>query len=235
MSSPFLPIPSLRLALVAGLLSTSTWTLAAGDGLAALGQFLAKTQSGSASFTQTVAAPKSVAAAAQGPGRYKVSTGQFAFARPNRFRFDYQTPYQQTIVADGKTLWFYDHDLAQITASSQAAALQNTPATVITGARSVADLQKQFHLINLPVAQASPISTAAGLLWVEAKPKTTGGTIVSLKVGMEPSPAGVQLKVIEVLDSLGQRSVMEFSGLKAAAAPHRFRFTPPAGVTVMEQ
>jgi outer membrane lipoprotein carrier protein len=181
-----------------------------------------------------VAAPPS-AAAASSQGRYSVSTGQFAFARPNRFRFDYQTPYAQTIVADGKTLWFYDHDLAQVTVSSQAAVLQNTPAAVITGARSVADLQKQFHLSNLAAAQAPPISAAAGLLWVEAKPKTTGGTIVSLKVGLASSPAGVQLKVIEVLDSLGQRSVMEFSGVQAAAAPHRFRFTPPAGVAVLRQ
>ena len=73
------------------------------------------------------------------------------------------------------------------------------------------------------------------MLWVEAKPKTTGSTVVSLKVGLQRNAQGVQLKVIEVLDSLGQRSVMEFSGLKAAAAPHRFRFTPPAGVTVMQQ
>ena len=164
--------------LMLALLGIGSAACAAEDGLAALGKFLTQTQSGSAVFTQTVAAPKSVngASADSAQGRYKVSTGQFAFARPNRFRFDYQKPYAQTIVADGHTLWFYDHDLEQVTASPQAQALQNTPAALLTNARSLADLEKTFTVKNLSAAQVPPLSAAAGLLWVEAKPKTAGSS-----------------------------------------------------------
>ena len=45
----------------------------------------------------------------------KTSSGTFEFQRPNRFRFDYSKPFEQTIVADGETLWLYDKDLNQVT------------------------------------------------------------------------------------------------------------------------
>ena len=221
-------------ALAAVLLSLGNAAMAAGDGLAALGQFLAQTQSGAANFVQTVAAPKS-SVSAQAQGRFQVSTGRFAFARPNKFRFDYQSPYAQTIVADGQTLWFYDPDLAQVTASAQAQALQNTPAALITNARSLADLQKQFSLQAIGAKQAPPVAGAVDLLWVEAKPKAAGGTVISLRVGLAQSAAGVQLKVLEVQDSLGQRSIMEFSSMSAHAPAADFRFSPPAGVAVLRQ
>ena len=226
--------------LMLALLGIGSAACAAEDGLAALGKFLAQTQSGSAAFTQTVAAPKSAVAAqdkAQGQvqARLKVSTGQFAFARPNRFRFDYQQPYAQTIVADGKTLWFYDHDLAQVSASDQAQALQNTPAALLTNARNLADLQKTFTLQNISAAQVPPLSAAQGLLWVQAKPKAAGGTVISVNIGLAQNTAGVQLKMLDVQDSLGQRSIMEFGRMDATVPAARFQFKPPAGVAVLQQ
>ena len=228
--------------LMLALLGIGNAACAAEDGLAALGKFLAQTQSGSAAFTQTVAGPKSAAAAqdkaqgqVQAQARLKVSTGQFAFARPNRFRFDYQQPYAQTIVADGKTLWFYDHDLAQVSASDQAQALQNTPAALLTNARNLADLQKTFTLQNISAAQVPPLSAAQGLLWVQAKPKAAGGTVISVNIGLAQNTAGVQLKMLDVQDSLGQRSIMEFGRMDATVPAARFQFKPPAGVAVLQQ
>lgn len=226
----------LHLALALGMTATSSLAGAAEDGLAALGQFLAQAQSGSAAFTQTVAAPKSkTAEQGQAQGRIQVSTGQFAFARPNRFRFDYQKPYAQTIVADGKTLWFYDQDLEQVTASPQAQALQNTPAALLTNARSLADLQKTFTVQNLSAAQIPPLSAAQGLLWVQAKPKAAGGTVLSVGIGLAKQGSSVQLKMLDVQDSLGQRSITEFGRMDAAVPAAKFQFKPPAGVAVLQQ
>ena len=226
----------LHLALALGLTAASSLAGAAEDGLAALGQFLAQAQSGSAAFTQTVAAPKSkTAEQGKAQGRFQVSTGQFAFARPNRFRFDYQKPYAQTIVADGQTLWFYDQDLEQVTASPQAQALQNTPAALLTNARSLADLQKTFTVQNLAAAQTPPLSAAKGLLWVQAKPKVAGGTVLSVGIGLAKQGSSVQLKMLDVQDSLGQRSIMEFGRMDAAVPAAKFQFKPPAGVAVLQQ
>ena len=74
-------------------------------------------------FTQTVTAPPK-----QGQAAWtKTSTGSFVFMRPGRFRFDYQKPFPQTLVADGQTFWLYDPDIGQATARSQAQALGSTP------------------------------------------------------------------------------------------------------------
>src|SRR5690242_10909353 len=43
------------------------------------------------------------------------SSGRFAFARPGKFRWAYEKPRQQLLVADGTKLWIYDPDLQQVT------------------------------------------------------------------------------------------------------------------------
>src|SRR5690606_6717645 len=40
------------------------------------------------------------------------SEGSVQLQRPGRFRWDYETPYRQLIIADGQFLWTYDEDLA---------------------------------------------------------------------------------------------------------------------------
>ena len=53
------------------------------------------------------------------------------FSARDDFCFDYRKPFEQTIVADGQTLWFYDVDLNQVTQRPQAQALGNTPAALL--------------------------------------------------------------------------------------------------------
>ena len=70
-------------------------------GIESLESFVKNTRSGRASFTQTVTAPAKDGQTA----RSKNSSGQFEFLRPNRFKFVYQKPFEQSIVSDGQTLW----------------------------------------------------------------------------------------------------------------------------------
>ena len=74
------------------------------DSLETLAQFLQGTRSARADFTQSVQQPPREGQAL----RPKVSSGQFAFLRPARFRFEYQRPYPQLLLGDGTTLWVYD-------------------------------------------------------------------------------------------------------------------------------
>src|SRR5262245_40201567 len=68
-----------------------------------LENFIKTAKSGKAEFTQVVTAPPRDGQAA----RTRTSTGTFEFQRPNRFRFVYRKPFEQTIVADGQTLWLH--------------------------------------------------------------------------------------------------------------------------------
>ena len=138
------------------------------DGLNDLEKFLTSTQSGSAGFTQTVTSPARTGEAAP---RAKPSSGRFEFLRPDRFRFDYKKPFEQTIVADGQTLWLLDVDLNQVTARKQASVLGSTPAALIASAADIKALQVDFVLTNaadkddLEWVLATPKANSASRIW----------------------------------------------------------------------
>lgn len=178
-------------------------------------------QAGRAEFSQTVTSPPKDGQAA----RTKTSSGSFEFQRPGRFKFTYKKPFEQTIVADGQTLWLYDVDLNQVTQRSQAQALGSTPAALLASAPDLAALKADFTLENGPDQD--------GLQWVQATPKAKDGQLKSVRVGF----AGEQLAALDIQDSFGQRSVIRFSGLQALPSlpASVFQFKPPAGADVVKQ
>jgi len=196
-----------------------SWPVRA-DGLQALETFLREVHSAQASFTQVVTSPRR---ASDGVARSKTSSGRFEFLRPGRFRFEYTRPFAQTIVADGQTLWLYDADLNQVTARAQKDALGSTPAALIA---SGTDLRALGELFDIRAAPAQD-----GMEWVEARPKARDGQLQNVRVGFK---AG-QLAVLEIADSLGQRSVISFSQWQGNAPlrAEQFRFQPPAGASVI--
>ncbi len=199
--------------------------LAWAGGLGSLEQFVKSTRSGKAEFTQEVTAP-----AKQGqPPRSKTQSGSFEFQRPGKFRFDYRKPFEQTIVADGQTLWLYDVDLNQVTARKQEQVLGSTPAAIIAAAPDLKALEKDFTLAEEP--------NQDGQQWVKATPKASDGQLRSIRVGFKPGANGPQLGTLDILDNFGQRSVLRFSAFEvnAAVAAGSFQFKPPAGADVIRQ
>jgi outer membrane lipoprotein carrier protein len=190
-----------------------------------LESFVKTVKSGHADFTQVVTSPPRPGQAA----RSKTSSGTFEFLRPNRFRFMYQKPFQQSIVADGQTLWLYDADLNQVTARKQSLVLGSTPAALIAAAPDLQALRADFNLQDAPDQD--------GLQWVVATPKAKDGPLESVRVGFRPSDKGSELAVLEILDSFGQRSVLTFSQLQVnlPLAADAFKFEPPAGADVVRQ
>lgn len=183
------------------------------DAVATLKDFVADVKSGRAAFTQTVVSPDGA--------KKKTSSGSFEFLRPNRFRFAYEKPFEQLIVADGHKVWVHDVELNQVTSRRLAQALGATPAVILAGG----SLDKDFML----EAQ----SPRDGLEWVKATPRATDSTFQAVRIGFK----GRELAVIEIADNFGQRSLLQFSQFAANVpiAPERFRFTPPAGADVIEQ
>lgn len=199
-------------------------------GLNALEEFLKSTRSGKAEFSQVVTSPPKTESADKVAGKVKNSSGIFEFVRPNRFKFLYKKPFEQTIVADGTTLWLYDVDLNQVTARKQAQALGSTPAALIATAPNLKALEAEFSLLDAPEAN--------GLQWVVATPKAKDGQLQSIRVGFKTAVGkGVTLAAMEILDSFGQRSVLNFSKveLNPAFGVEAFNFKPPAGADVIRQ
>mgnify|MGYP006204760059 CR=1 FL=1 len=190
------------------------------DGLKDLEKFLREVNSAQASFTQVVTSPKRTS---ETVARSKTSSGRFEFLRPNRFRFEYTKPFEQTIVADGQTLWLYDVDLNQVTARKQQEVLGSTPAALIAAGTDLRALSEVFDLKAAPAQD--------GMEWLEARPRSKDGQLQSVRVGFRQG----QLTALEIADSLGQRSVLTFSQWQGNAplTAERFRFQAPAGADVI--
>ena len=194
------------------------------DGLESLGQFLKQARSGRAQFSQVVTSPSK---AGQVP-RVKTSSGSFEFQRPGKFRFTYRKPFEQTLLADGQTLWLHDVELNQVTARKQTEVLSSTPAALLTSAADLQALKADFQFAAEPDRD--------GLQWVRATPLVADGQIRSVMVGLRRVAAGPELAVLDVQDSLGQRSVLTFSAfeLNPVLSGNTFVFKTPAGADVIK-
>jgi outer membrane lipoprotein carrier protein len=184
------------------------------DAVDTLREFVRDVKTGRANFTQTVTSPDGA--------KKKTSSGSFEFARPNRFRFAYTKPFAQLIVADGQKVWIHDADLNQVSSRKIDQALGATPAALLTGGA----LDKDFDL--------SPQPAKDGLEWAQATPKAKEGAVFqSLRVGFK----GKELAAVEIVDSFGQKSLLQFSQLASNAElpADTFKFTVPKGADVIEQ
>ncbi len=151
----------------------------------------------------------------------EISRGTLMLLRPNRFRWDYQEPYKQQIVADGRRLWLYDEDLAQVVVKPLDAALGDTPAMLLSGSGAIED---RFTLKELP-------ERGDGLAWVQLTPKQKDTGFEVVRLGFDAH----DLRRMELVDGFGQVTRMRFDDVvrDPAIKPAAFRFVPPPGVDVI--
>jgi outer membrane lipoprotein carrier protein len=192
----------------------------AGEGMDRLQAFFSEKGAMRAQFVQTVQG----AAFAQ-PGE---SSGVLTMQRPGKFRWDYQKPYQQQIIADGKNLWIFDVDLDQVVVKPMDEALGDTPALLLSGDGSVSE---RFDIKELADLEGN--GREGDLLWVQLSPKQTDTGFQQMRLGFGER----HLLKMELVDGFGQTTTMTFSNIeKGLELPaDTFRFVPPEGVDVIGQ
>lgn len=158
-------------------------------------------------------------------GTAKVSnsaSGTFVFARPGKFIWTYQKPYEQLLQADGEKLYIYDKDLNQVTVKPLGDALGSSPAAILFGSN---DLEKNFTL--------KEAGAKGGLEWLEAIPKAKDTSFERIGIGLKD---GVP-QAMELRDSFGQVSLLSFSKFEKnpPMAAGQFRFVVPKDADVFQQ
>jgi len=197
----------LALTLIAAALLPLTAQAAA---IAQLKAFVAGSKTLSANFSQVVTNQNKVDNA----------SGTLEISRPGKFRWNYTKPYEQLIVGDGKRLWVYDKELAQVTTRPLDAALGSSPAAVLAGSNAI----ERDYLLR-------EIGRQGNIEWLAANPKKSENSFQAIRMGFSDN----NLVAMELTDNFGNLTKLSFSDMKknpAIAADH-FRFVPPKGVDVM--
>ena len=149
------------------------------------------------------------------------SSGRVALSAPKLFRWEYRNPYEQLIVADGRKVWIYEPDLQQATVRDQGAEEQNSPLAALF---EPAKLDARFNV--------SEAAADAGLQWLLLTPKSQGDAgFQSAKLGF----GNVGLAKMEVIDAVGQRTEISFSGWKRnpSFTGGTFKYVPGKDVDVV--
>lgn len=189
------------------------------EAVQSLSRFLSEVQTAQAVFVQRVQEPSREGR----PGRVKLSSGELAFARPNRFRLQYLKPYAQTLVADGRQIWFHDQDLEQVTVRPQSVELERTALGAIATVTQLSILEQSYRIKALPDDQS--------MSWLALEPKSVDATVRALRLGWRDG----QLARMVVEDALGQRTEWTLSHwqINPKLSGGQFVFSPPAGVEVI--
>jgi len=132
-------------------------------------------------------------------GRMVESQGMLYLKRPGKFRWEYDSPVKQIIIADGKRVWLHDLELDQVSHQSQGKALNGTPAQLLT---TDEPLKRHFKVF--------PWSNGDEREWVELQPKEEDTQVVKIRIGF----VGERLDTLLMEDSFGQLTRFTFSGTK---------------------
>jgi len=199
--------------LLASLLAPATWAQGAEDAVACVDAYLASLKTLSANFNQVVRSRDDQVA--------DRASGTLSLSRPDRFRWDYQQPYLQTIVADGKRLWLYDSDLEQVTVRDLEQGLGSTPAMLLSGAGKVGEA-----FVSVGVQRQGDWT------WCRLRPKQDGSDFEQVSLAFDRSGG---IAAMELRDKLGQATVIEFGAVRRNLPldERLFRFEPPPGADVI--
>ena len=201
----------LRAALAVACLFTASAHAAALDQLRS---FLTQTASARGEFVQRVT-PR------PGAKPQPAASGQFVFQRPGRFRWAYEKPYEQLIVADGQRLVMFAKDLNQVTIKKLQASLPSSPASILFGSN---EFEKEFDV--------SDAGAREGLEWIVARPRAKDTTFERIEIGFRDGLPQAML----LADGFGQLTQLTFSKVERNPKldADAFRFTPPKGADVLE-
>jgi outer membrane lipoprotein carrier protein len=148
-------------------------------------------------------------------------SGRLTIVRPGKFRMesslDASGAAAQLMVADGRNLWRLDRDLEQAEVRPLDEALAQSPAMLLAGG---ANMRATFDV--------SADGRRDGHEWVRVRPKQSQSDFHEAQFGFKSR----ELARIVIIDKLGQRTTLEFTGVRrnVPVDPKLTVFVLPEGV-----
>ena len=158
------------------------------------------------------------------------ASGTIIVQRPGKFRWEIHpqaasgggssSSAGQLLVCDGRNLWFFDRDLAQVTVKPVDAALSATPALLLSGA---VDVRRNFTI--------TPAGERDGFKWVLVEPHGAEADFREALFGFDKG----ELKRMILEDKLDQTATVIFDKVErnVKVSPAEVSFMPPPGADVI--
>jgi outer membrane lipoprotein carrier protein len=148
------------------------------------------------------------------------SAGKFSLQKPGKFSWDYEEPYYQVIMSNGKLIWLFDSELEQVTIKPVDSTLTRTSMILLF---DDTDILNKFNIVVL--------SEEEGISWLQLNPKTPDAEFNSVIVGMKTN----QLVALKLIDGFGQTTFIKFTHIKQNPqfASDRFEFKIPKNADVI--
>jgi outer membrane lipoprotein carrier protein len=150
------------------------------------------------------------------------SSGRFYFSRPDRMRWDYLEGQKQVVVGDGRNVWIYQPDLEQVYRVDYGTAFGSGGLVALLAGRE--GLSRRYRTTLLDAGSST--------IQIRLIPSDGAGEMLDLTM----AAGTMDLVTVRVTDPAGAVTVVDFDGPERNGAGDEalFRFTPPAGVDVID-
>ena len=150
------------------------------------------------------------------------TAGEMSVKRPGLFYWHTDAPQEQLMVSDGQKVSLWDPDLEQVTIKKLDQLLTQTPALLLSG--DVSKISESFDITS---------KQAGDVMDFTLKPKTKDTLFDSLRLSFR----GGKINDMQLIDSVGQRTNILFTGVKVnePIPASKFKFDIPKGADVIQE
>lgn len=142
--------------------------------------------------------------------RLQSASGEMWLARPGRFRWEVDAPYSQVVVSDGEQVTLYDPDLEQATIQPLDERVTHTPALLLSGS---AEALTENYTVDSSQQGTTEVFTLT--------PRSADTLFETLQLTFFSE----QLSGLEMTDSTGQQTAIEFDNVKQNGNVEDARFS----------
>lgn len=150
------------------------------------------------------------------------SGGRFYFVRPDLMRWDYVEGQKQLVVGDGSNVWIYQPELQQVYRVDYSTAFGSGGLVALLAGREGLSRRYRIELVE----------STGSLLKIRLIPNGEVSEMLDLSLTAD----SMDLVTVKVTDPAGSVTFVEFDGplRNPVLKEDLFRFTPPAGVDVID-
>ncbi|MCL7940668.1 outer membrane lipoprotein chaperone LolA [Halomonas sp. ATCH28] len=152
--------------------------------------------------------------------RLQEARGRMWLSRPGKFRWEVDAPYEQLVVSAGEEVTLYDPDLEQATVQALDQRVTHTPALLLSG--SADELTGSYDVTRRQQGSSETFTLV---------PKDPDTLFEELQMTFR----GEALDLLQMTDSTGQRTAIEFDNVRMNEPldDSRFTFEIPDGTDVI--